>query len=296
MRASSDSCNNAVLGVYVTTTGGSYATDLASYEVTKNLSRHGSFAMTYNVLATEAERGLDGQHYAPVGVAHPLFGIPFYLASRAVQSLVPLNVGKPESLDKAAVVTGSAVAAALCAPAAFLFAVALGQTTGGALVAAFGLAFGTTLWPYSKFGFNAPLATMFLLWATYWTWRGGRSGRNRQLVLAGALLTRHEMAVMAAPLGVWLLYEHRDTPRLACRRLAFLATPVTVGVGLWMWYNVARFGHPFDMGLLRDPNVAFDTPLVTGLAGLLASSRPFTVSVRAADDRWGGRPAGTRSS
>ena len=76
----------------------------------------------------------------------------------------------------------------------------------------------------------------------------------------------------------------------------FLATPVTVGVGLWMWYNVARFGHPFDMGLLRDPNVAFDTPLVTGLAGLLASSRPFTVSVRAADDRWGGRPAGTRSS
>ena len=104
-----------VLGVYVTTTGGSYATDLASYEVTKNLSRHGSFAMTYNVLASEAQRGLDGQYYAPVGVAHPLFGIPFYLASRAVQSLVPLNVGKPESLDKAAVVTGSAVAAALCA-------------------------------------------------------------------------------------------------------------------------------------------------------------------------------------
>ena len=265
-----------VFGVYVTTTGGSYATDLASYEVTKNLSRHGSFAMTYNVLATEAERGLDGQYYAPVGVAHPLFGIPFYLASRAVQSLVPLNVGKPESLDKAAVVTGSAVAPALCAPAAFLFAIALGQTTVGALVAAFGLAFGTTLWPYSKFGFNAPLATMFLLWATYWTWRGGRSARNRQLVLggallAGALLTRHEMAVMAAPLGVWLLYEHRDTPRLACRRLAFLATPVTVGVGLWMWYNVARFGHPFDTGLMRDPNVAFDTPLVTGLAGLLAS-------------------------
>ena len=166
-----------VFGVYVTTTGGSYATDLASYEVTKNLSRHGSFAMTYNVLATEAERGLDGQYYAPVGVAHPLFGIPFYLASRAVQSLVPLNVGKPESLDKAAVVTGSAVAPALCAPAAFLFAIALGQTTVGALVAAFGLAFGTTLWPYSKFGFNAPLATMFLLWADVLdlAWRPVRS-------------------------------------------------------------------------------------------------------------------------
>ena len=30
-----------VLCVYITTTGGSFATDLASYEVTKNLVQHG---------------------------------------------------------------------------------------------------------------------------------------------------------------------------------------------------------------------------------------------------------------
>ena len=75
-----------VLCVYITTTGGSFATDLASYEVAKNLVQHGTVAMSYNVLATEAERGVDGRYYAPVGIGHPLFGVPFYLASRIVQS------------------------------------------------------------------------------------------------------------------------------------------------------------------------------------------------------------------
>ena len=155
-----------VLCVYVTTTGGSYGTDLASYEVTKSLVQHGSFAMSYNVLDTEADRGVDGRYYAPIGVGHPVFGVPFYLISRLVQSVVPVQVGKPDSIDKAAVVVGSTVAAALCAPAVFLFAWRVTGHVPGALFAAFSLAFGTVLWPYSKFGFNAPLATACLVWST----------------------------------------------------------------------------------------------------------------------------------
>ena len=71
-----------VFSVYIMTTGGSFATDLASYEVTKNLVQQGSVAMSYNVLATAAERGVDGRYYAPVGLGHPVFGVPFYFASR----------------------------------------------------------------------------------------------------------------------------------------------------------------------------------------------------------------------
>ncbi len=151
-----------VLCVYLTTAGGSFATDLASYEVTKNLVQRGSVAMSYDVLETEAERGLDGQYYAPVGIGHPLVGVPFYLASRVVQQLFDVRVGKPETVDKAAVVVGSAVTAALCAPLVFLFAWRITGSLVGALFAAFALAFGTSLWPYSKFGFNAPLATLCL--------------------------------------------------------------------------------------------------------------------------------------
>ena len=155
-----------VLCIYLTTTGGSFATDLASYEVTKNLVQRGSVAMSYNVLETEAERGLDGQYYAPVGIGHPLIGVPFYFGSQVFQRLFSVRLGKPETLDKAAVVLASAVTAALCAPLVFLFAWRLTGSLGGSLFAAFAFAFGTSLWPYSKFGFKAPLATRCLLGAT----------------------------------------------------------------------------------------------------------------------------------
>ncbi len=265
-----------VLCVYVTTTGGSYGTDLASYEVTKSLVRNGSFAMSYNVLDTEAERGIDGRYYAPVGIGHPIFGVPFYAMSRFLQSMLSLQLGKPESVDKAAVVVGSTIAAALCAPAVFLFAWRVTGHVPGALIAALSLAFGTTLWPYSKFGFNAPLATACLLWSTYWTWRGVREGHRHLVVLGGtmlgcALLTRHEMTIAALPLAVWVASESRGHTRDTVSRLAAFGTPVGIAVAIWMSYNFARFGHPLDTGLLRDPNVRFDTPFLVGMHGLLAS-------------------------
>ena len=265
-----------VLCVYLTTTGGSYATDLASYEVTKNLVQRGSVAMSYNVLETEAERGLDGQYYAPVGIGHPLVGVPFYFSSQVFQQLFDVRLGKPETLDKAAVVVGSAVAAALCAPLVVLFAWRLTGNLVGSLFAAFALAFGTSLWPYSKFGFNAPLATLCLLGATYCVWTGVRSKQLSMLawggiVLGYGLLTRHELGVMVIPLAGWITMESGDDRKLIIRRLAVFGVPFTVAVSLWMSYNYARFGHPFDTGLLRDPNVRFDTPIFVGLYGLLAS-------------------------
>ena len=265
-----------VLCVYVATTGGSYATDLASYQVTKNLVQHGSVAMSYNILDTEAERGVDGRYYAPVGIGHPIFGVPFYLTARLVQSAWPVQFGKPESIDKAAVVVGSTLAAALCAPAVFLFAWRLTGHVPGALFAAFSLAFGTVLWPYSKFGFNAPLATACLVWSAYWTWRGVREGHRHVVVLGGgmlgcALLTRHEMAIAAVPLAAWITFVSRGRTRDMAGRLAAFGMPVGIAVAIWMSYNFARFGHPLDTGLLRDPNVRFDTPLLVGMLGLLAS-------------------------
>ncbi len=232
--------------------------------------------MSYNVLETEAERGLDGQYYAPVGIGHPLVGVPFYIGSQVFQKLFNVRLGKPETLDKAAVVVGSAVTAALCAPLVFLFAWRLTGSLVGSLFAAFALAFGTSLWPYSKFGFNAPLATLCLLGATYCVWIGVRSKRSAMLtwggiVLGYGLLTRHELGIMAIPLAGWIVMESVDDRKLLTRRLALFGVPVVVGVSLWMGYNYARFGHPFDTGLLRDPNVRFDTPVLVGLYGLLAS-------------------------
>ena len=57
-----------VICVYIMTTGGSFATDLASYEVTKNLVQQGSVAMSYNVLATAAERGVAGRYLSLIHI------------------------------------------------------------------------------------------------------------------------------------------------------------------------------------------------------------------------------------
>ena len=49
------------LDVYVTTTGGSIATDTMTYEVTKSMVEDGSVAMSYNLYEMDAHRGVD-QH------------------------------------------------------------------------------------------------------------------------------------------------------------------------------------------------------------------------------------------
>jgi len=264
-----------MLCVYGVTTGGSFATDLASYEVTRNLVEHGTVAMSYDVLATDAERGVDGRYYAPVGIGHPLFGVPFYLAARTVQRTLGVRLGKPESLTKAAVVAGSAVAAALAVTVAFRFALAISGAPAAAGAVALALGFATVLWPYSKFGFNAPLAALAVVAGMFCVWTGTRTSRESGLAF-GALclgygaLTRHELFLLGLPVAVWLWLESTDVRSFA-RRAVMFGLPFAGALAVWLSYNYVRFGHPLDTGLMRDPNVRFDTPVLVGLHGLLFS-------------------------
>ena len=78
------------LAVYLMTTGGSMATDIMTYEVTKNMVEHRSVAMSYNVFQMDAHRGVDGRYYAPYGIGHALYSIPFYMAGRTAERLIGL--------------------------------------------------------------------------------------------------------------------------------------------------------------------------------------------------------------
>jgi len=261
--------------VYAATTGGSFATDLASYEVTRSLVETRSVAMRYDVLGTESERGVDGRFYAPVGIGHPVFGVPFYLAARIIGA-AGFRPGKPESLTKAAVVFGSTVAAAGCVFFAYLLVWQIWQDDQRAAAASLLLAFATPLWVYAKFGFNAPLATMCVTAAAWGFWTGTRTENPKWLVLGGtalgyALLTRHEMVIAVVPAAVWLWVESGAERGRRLRWLVSAGTPIALAVLVWMTYNYARFGNVFDTGLLRDPNVRVDTPLLVGLHGLLLS-------------------------
>ena len=261
--------------MYAATTGGSMATDIMSYEVTKGIVESGTVAMSYNVFKMEAQRGVDGRYYAPYGIGHALYSIPFYLLGRAAERWSGLAVAKPEALRKAGFVMWSAVASAVTVWIAFLFTWRLSSSANAAVKTALTLGFGTLLWPYAKFGFNAPLGTLCTLLGTYGTWVGMRSNRPAMLVLGGAglggaLLVRHELILLCLPVGLWILAESEWDWRRTMRPGLAAALPVVAAVMVTAWYNYTRFGHPLDTGYLRDQTVQSGT-LWVGLAGLLFS-------------------------
>jgi len=134
------------LAVYLATTGGSMATDIMSYEVTKGIVERGTVAMSYNVFGMEAHRGTDGRYYAPYGIGHAIYSVPFYAAARAVERATGLAFGKPEVLTKAGFVLGSAYAAALTVWIGFFFAWRLSGSDRSAALAALAIGFATFLW------------------------------------------------------------------------------------------------------------------------------------------------------
>jgi len=251
------------------------ATDPMSYEVARSLVESGSVALSYQVLGLEAHRGVDGRYYSPYGIGHALYNVPFYLVGRALERWTGLDATKPEIVRKAVVVLGSAVAAALAVWIVFLFAATLTSDLRAATTTALVLGFATLLWPYAKFGFNAPLATLCVLAGAYGGWRAASDGGTGALVGAGAgvgaaLLVRHELALTALPVAAVLALAHRGHPATLARRLAIFALPIGVAIAATLYYNWVRFGNPLDTGYLRDNTASFGSPWV-GLMGLLLS-------------------------
>ena len=263
------------LAVYVTTTGGSMATDIMTYEVTKSMVEDGSVAMSYNLYEMDAHRGVDGRYYAPYGLGHAIYGVPFYLAGRTAERLTGIDVGKDEALGKAALAGGSTIPSALVVWLTFWFAWRLTGSTPASVGTALIVAFATLLWPYSKFGFNAPLATLCVVGGLYGVWLGARARRPLLLAAGGvglgcALLVRHELALVTIPVGVWLLLEQKFRWRDAVRDGLIVAAPVVVALAVTAYYNVVRFGNPFDTGYLRDETAGLGS-FWAGAAGLLVS-------------------------
>lgn len=263
------------LSLYLATAGGSMATDPMTYEVTRSIVEARSVAMSYNVHNMEAHRGIDGRYYAPYGLGQALYNIPFYLAGRALERWTGLDARKPEAVRKAVVVLGNTVAAAAAVWVTFLFARAIGASPLAAVRTALALGFATLLWPYAKFGFNAPLATLCLVAGIYAGWLATQQGRTGALVASGvgigsALLVRHELALGAIPILVVLWRSHHGSWESLLRRVLIFAAPIAVAVAVTLIYNDVRFGNPLDTGYLRDETATYTWP-VPGIAGLLFS-------------------------
>ncbi len=153
------------LALYAATAGGSLtSTDaVVSFDLTRSIVEDHSIALSGNLLGLEANRGVDGRYYSQYGIGQSIYNVPFYVAGTVAQRLIHRRIGKPDTLPKAAVALGSAVAAAGAVLLVWLLSRRLGATSRAGIVAAWSAAIASPLWPYSKFGFSTPLTAVVLL-------------------------------------------------------------------------------------------------------------------------------------
>lgn len=249
--------------VYGLTLGGGLTTTDARYilDVSRNIVEHGSVALSPELSDRESNRGVDGRYYSQYGLGHSIYGIPFYLAGRSIDRVAGSRVGRPQAFAKATFGLGSAVAAAASVALCFLFAWQLTGNGRAALYAALAAGFGSPLWPYSGFGFNATLATLALVGACLTAWIGATHNRAGAMVTAGLLLgfgwlTRHEQVLAVLPVGAFLLLQHRGRPRRLLRDVALLSPGLLGAAVLLAIYNRTRFGSPVEFGYAPEFSLA----------------------------------------
>ena len=265
----------AMLVAYLASAGGSLATSdaVVTYDVTRQMVEHRSIALSADLVGNEAYRGPDGQYYSPFGIFQALWNIPFYVAGRAAYALLPARGMSLEMVTKAAVALGNACTAALAVWLVWWIAASAASTARGALAAALTAGFATSLWPYSKFGFNVPLSALLIAAIAWYSIEGARTGRATTTALAGimcglALLTRHEFGLAALPSILLLAWYGR---RALGKTLGWWALGVAPGAGVWALYNLARYGSPIETGYFKDQTLGMGGSLIDGLWGQIAS-------------------------
>jgi hypothetical protein len=265
----------AALTAYVATAGGSMATTdaVVAYDLTQQMVDRGSVALSGDLIGNPAYRGADGRFYSPFGLAQSIWNVPFYVGGRLASRALGGDPVRQDMMAKAVVALGNTVPAALCVYVMWLFATRWGASHRAAVFVAAVVGFATSLWPYSKFGFNVPLSALLLAAAHYAAWRAADTSSRAQAFLSGlwigwAILTRHEFALGAGVLACWLGARAREG---RWRRLAWWGAGLLPGAVIWVGYNYIRFGSPLDAGYLRDQVPAWGASVLAGVAGLLFS-------------------------
>jgi len=258
------------LALYASTAGGSLtSTDaVVSFDLTRSMVEQHSIALSGNLLGLDANRGIDGRYYSQYGVGQSLYNVPFYVAGSAAQRLIHRRIGKPDTLPKAAVALGSAVAAAIAVLLVWCLSLQVGGSPRASIVAALSAAVASPLWPYSKFGFSTALTAAILLGAACLLIDASARASVARAAAAGAVvgfgwLTRHEMALVLLPFVAFILLDARER-RIGLRLAAALVACACAGGVAWAWYNFIRFGSPLSVGYA--PTMDF-----SGLAAFLVS-------------------------
>jgi hypothetical protein len=224
---------------------------------------------------------LEGNPQAPYGAGQALATVPWYLLGRILAAVVPGVPPQSRDIASDAMVVASSAAYAALAMIFLYFLLGLVSTNfSAALGATLMVALATPIFAYSSWFFSEPLAAALLLGAALAILPSPplEAISDARALLAGTLLgmalwvrPTHALAVPVFAIAAALANRGR-----AARSAALVLLAAAIFGGAYLARNRILFGDFFDFGY---PAVAeggrrlntFETPLATGLYGLLLS-------------------------
>ena len=215
--------------------------------------------------------GAHGERFSAHGIGESLLLLPAVLVSRAVPA------ARVHAAQAFATSLVNPMAAAATTVVFFLFLLRLGFGIGVANALALLLSFATIQWPYAHDAFDATPTMFFVLLSIYAIFRHVRDRHWGWLLLSGcalglALLMRFPTVLAVPILLVYLLWSsRRQSVRDRLGNAAGWLGPIVAALLLIGFYNWIRFSDPMQSGYGLVEPLHFDTPLLTGVAGLLLS-------------------------
>ena len=256
---------------------------------TESMVLHGTTAVPQAVALHNFYGRLDvhGQPRAAYPPGQALAVAPWYAVGQYLLARLP---GVPaEDTDLIVAFTSclsSATFAALAVTFFFLLLVGIGTPVKGALFASVMVGLGTPIFAYSGWLFSEPLSAAILTAVAWFLFV--RSSKNltgsptgislRTAVIAGVVLG---LATVIRPtnvlaIAVFALAVLARDGKTGLRAAFALGAASALGVGILLAHNAVLFGSPFAFGYPATAEGAkrlnsFDTPMLTGLYGLLLS-------------------------
>ena len=263
-----------LLSVYLLTYSGAFHSSdgQAMFAVTESLVRRGDYDINQLLWMGQQQGtyGLDGELYCRKGIATSLLSLPL-----AWLGLVVPFWGMVQTT-----LLFNAVVTALTGALVYLYVNRLGYSACTSLLLSLVFGLATLAWPYAKYFFSDPLASLGLFAAAYFLLHYRDSGRTSDTLWAGtslglAVATRFANIITLPLFGLLLLayIATRDngqgiTDKPLPPILAF-ALPLALTALLLGGYNYARYGDVLQTGYL--PQEKFSTPWLEGITGLLIS-------------------------
>jgi hypothetical protein len=219
--------------------------------------------------------GPDGRHYTKNAAGQAVLALPLVAAAETGAARMPLSPARRELASRFVVSFFNALVTALLLAVFYRAVRVLGVGARSALAATLMLGFTTPVWVYAKSFMAEPLQALGLLLALEGSARAAGAagapteGRGGWLAAAGVLLAVSAKLSML-PLALIVLW-----PLRGARWTAWIAPALGLALALagHAVYDLARFGTPFETGYGQQATpMAYTTPILVGLYGLLASS------------------------